>query len=565
MKNWVLYIFCFLCCTSIFGQVTVTTELSPPPYTAGVPILVTIKVDHPSNVRLGEVSVDQFSEDFTITRNPSNFDISQNRNITTKKKDIIVVPKFHGDLLFPPVLVQYFEQGQESGAVSKVKKISVAPGSKGEQKKEYPMPITDETIKAMNDMLSSGIPTAAPQGQQQSQQQGGMQGAQPGIQPGMSPAMGSDPIANPYGEIKDLKPIIEEPLKFQDFLPYLIAILVLVALISAIFYFLNKRKQPEPPPKPEVWIPAHNTALADLTTLKNKQLWQNGAVKEYQTELTDIIRKYLENRFEINAMEMTSDDIVYHLKKKTSVAATQQGKLKDILQIADLVKFAKANPPVNINEQFWNDAENFVQATKTDEIPAAFTAKQEAIQAEYQAKISGVPVSDIVGATTATATVAATTISTAQGNNVLASRTKRLGAMLIDSICFSILYAAIFLFISFGLGIDSNSPTVAILAYVFIFSLIFLIYWFIFGFLNSKHRQSLGKKLLGIVVTDKEGGPLSLSQASIRSLIYFVESLFVLPLLWIFFDKEKQTLHDKAVKSIVINKNYKKEANLLDV
>ena len=128
--------------------------------------------------------------------------------------------------------------------------------------------------------------------------------------------------------------------------------------------------------------------MTNLSDLKNKQLRQNGEVKAYQTELTRIIRQYLENRFDINALEMTSDDIVHHLKKKTTVSDSQQGKVKDILQIADLVKFAKANPEDNINEQFWNDAENFVQETKTNEVPAAFTARQEAIQAEYQAKLA---------------------------------------------------------------------------------------------------------------------------------------------------------------------------------
>ena len=548
MKNWILYIFCFCFCTSVLGQVNVTTKLSPPPYKADVPISVTIKIDHPADIQLGEVSLDQFSDDFTITKNPSNFEISQNGNTTTKQKVIEILPKFHGDLLFPPVLAQIFVQGQESAAVSKVKKISVAASSKGESKKEYPMPITDETIKAMNDMLSGGIANAATQGQA---------GGQPGNPQGANPMIGSDPIANPYGEIKDIKPIIEEPIKLSDFLPYLIAILVLVALISAIFHFLNKRNQPEAPPEPEVWIPAHQTALADLTALKGEQLWQNGEVKQYQTELTRIIRQYLENRFEINALEMTSDDIVYHLKKKTSVSDVQQGKVKDILQIADLVKFAKANPPVNINEQFWGDAENFVQETKTDEIPLSFLERQPGYQAEQSATLTSTAIAE----TSVASTVVVNTLST----DMLASRVKRFVAMIIDSVCFSLLYTLISTSMFFLVGVENFSATAAILFYVILLSLVFVVYWLIFGYFNANHRQTLGKKVMGMVVTNKEGGPLSLSKASMRSLIYFAESIIFLPLLWIFFDKEKQTLHDKAVHSIVIKKEFKKEAAAANV
>lgn len=353
-------------------------------------------------------------------------------------------------------------------------------------------------------------------------------------------------------ELAPIKPIVKEPLRLQDFLPYLLGILALVALVSVIFYFLNRGKNVEPEPEPEVWIPAHETAFDKLQSLKSKELWQNGEVKAYQSELTHIIREYLENRFEINALEMTSDDIVYHLKKKTNVSDPQQSKLKDILQIADLVKFAKANPPVNINEQFWGDAKAFVSETKTDEIPESFLEKTQA--------------------TSATAVAGATTLVTGAGGavvsnkEVLASRFKRLIASIIDGIFYSLFYTILFFIISFGLGIDSDSPTVAILAYVFILSLSFLIFWFVYGYLNANHRQPPGKKLFGIVVTDKEGGPLPMSKASMRCLVFFMENLLLgLPLLYLLFNKQKQALHDKAVGSIVINKNFKKDADLLDV
>jgi len=331
-------------------------------------------IKHQAGVVIENFSTEQILDEFKILDEPNEFKSIQNGAETVLQKDVVIAPKFYGDLMLSAVMVGYKLNGQEKIVASKYKKIVVENSGGGEPENKTSTPI-DESVAMMNEMMegvnNKGAEDLGASGL------GGVLGAP-----------GNSPIANPYGEIKDLKPIIEEPLKFQDFAPYLIGIILLVGLIFAIYYFVNKSKQPEPAPEPEVWTPAHNIALTNLQDLKSKQLWQNGEVKEYQTQLTNIIRKYLENRFDINALEMTSDDIVYHLKKKTTVSDNQQAKVKDILQIADLVKFAKANPPVNFNEQFWNDAEKFVQETKTDEIPAAFIAKQEAIQAEYEARIA---------------------------------------------------------------------------------------------------------------------------------------------------------------------------------
>ncbi len=548
MKHWVLYIICLFLCNSLFGQVTVTTQLSPPPYKSGQPIKMRVEIKHQKDVEIKEFITEQILDVFKIQNEPSDFKTVQNGSQVVLQKDIVIIPKKYGDLMLSAVMAGYTLNGKEKIAFSKYKKVVVQDSGGGEPEKTSVTPI-DQSVAMMNEMIA-GMNNKGPE-----EIGGGLAG-----NASSSPPIGSDPIANPYGEIKDIKPIVEEPLRFSDFLPYLIAIFILVALISAIFHFLNKRKQPEAAPETEVWVPAHQTALAGLTELKNKQLWQNGEVKAYQTELTRIIRQYLENRFEINALEMTSDDIVYHLKKKTSVSDPQQGKVKDILQIADLVKFAKANPPVNINEQFWSDAENFVQETKTDEIPLSFLERQPGYQAEQGAMQKGAAVAGIVGATT-TGVGLTNTLST----DMLASRIKRFVAMIIDSICFSLLYTLISTSMFFLIGVENFSATAAILFYVILLSMVFVVYWLIFGYFNANHRQTLGKKALGIVVTDKEGGPLPLSKASMRSLIYFAESIIFLPILWIFFDKEKQTLHDKAVNSIVIKKEFKKEAAATNV
>jgi len=164
-------------------------------------------------------------------------------------------------------------------------------------------------------------------------------------------------------ELAPIKGIIKEQANWQDYLPYILGLLGLAAIIG-IFYFMNKRKDKETaPPPPEIIIPAHEVALTALTQLKSEQLWQKGDIKTYQSKLTYIIREYLENRYEIPALESTTDEIQRSLKK-VDFDTSWKEKLSNILQVADLVKFAKAEPPADFHERVWEEAENFVRATK---------------------------------------------------------------------------------------------------------------------------------------------------------------------------------------------------------
>ena len=103
-------------------------------------------------------------------------------------------------------------------------------------------------------------------------------------------------------------------------------------------------------------------ALKKLNTLEDKELWQKGEVKEYQSELTFIIREYLEKRFHVNALEMTTDEIMRAVPEEVN-----PDNLKNILQIADMVKFAKANPPADIHSRFMDMAYELVRSTQLKE------------------------------------------------------------------------------------------------------------------------------------------------------------------------------------------------------
>jgi hypothetical protein len=104
-----------------------------------------------------------------------------------------------------------------------------------------------------------------------------------------------------------------------------------------------------------------------LTSLKNEKLWKKGEVKAYQSTLTYIVREYLENRFEVPALENTTDEILRSLKN-TDLSQDWEGKLREMLQMADLVKFAKAQPQADFHDKMMNYAEDFVYKTKKIEI-----------------------------------------------------------------------------------------------------------------------------------------------------------------------------------------------------
>ena len=108
---------------------------------------------------------------------------------------------------------------------------------------------------------------------------------------------------------------------------------------------------------------AHEIAIEQLQALRAAQLWQKGAVKEYQSRLTRVIREYLENRYEVNALESTTEQILQELKQ-VDFNSDWKDKLREMLQMADLVKFAKAEPPADFHGRMLDNAEAFVRATQ---------------------------------------------------------------------------------------------------------------------------------------------------------------------------------------------------------
>lgn len=163
-------------------------------------------------------------------------------------------------------------------------------------------------------------------------------------------------------EIKDVKSPITIPYDWKLLLLW-IAIAIIVLLSANYLYKKYKRSKAEQPVEKRIIIvPPHITAMNELDKLDKEQLWQKGFIKDYHSRITEIIRNYFEERFDLPAMELTTTETTHHLK---SIKETENilDITNDFLSNADLVKFAKFQPLESVNEEMMKQAKEIVQST----------------------------------------------------------------------------------------------------------------------------------------------------------------------------------------------------------
>ena len=162
--------------------------------------------------------------------------------------------------------------------------------------------------------------------------------------------------------LKDIKGPIDEPIGWNDIWPWLSAFIFLLVLIYLVKKYLLKEKKKDLVIKEEVEISADITALEQLVKLENSKIWQKGNVKEYYSRLSEIIRRYTEDRFNFNALEITTEEIINELKDH--IDDQQLYNLKLLLQRADLAKFAKSKPIDTENSESMSMSKQFISLTK---------------------------------------------------------------------------------------------------------------------------------------------------------------------------------------------------------
>jgi hypothetical protein len=171
--------------------------------------------------------------------------------------------------------------------------------------------------------------------------------------------------ADTTAKIFDIIKPYKAPVSFVEILPWVLIALIVAAFIWVAMLLLHRlkknKKSDEPLKNPD---PAHVIAFRELEKLKNEQLWQKGEVKYYYTRLTEILRQYLENRYEVFSLEMTTSETLESLVKMGFRKDEFYVLLKTILNGSDLVKFAKYKPEPTENEEHFDNSWKFVENTK---------------------------------------------------------------------------------------------------------------------------------------------------------------------------------------------------------
>lgn len=163
------------------------------------------------------------------------------------------------------------------------------------------------------------------------------------------------PLSIPY-PIKDVA---------KKYIPYIIGLAILIALLFFIWYKYKNRHKPKYV-KPKTALDYHKEAILKLKEIEKQKLWQNGKIKNYYLGISEVLRTYLEGRFTVNAMESTTDEIIDDFKELEE-NKTLTNKLKEVLQQCDLAKFAKFLPMGDENMRMMKIAQDFVAHTKPKE------------------------------------------------------------------------------------------------------------------------------------------------------------------------------------------------------
>jgi hypothetical protein len=164
--------------------------------------------------------------------------------------------------------------------------------------------------------------------------------------------------------VRDIKGPATVPVTVFEILCWVVPILLLIGLGYFLFIYFRRKKANEPmfkPLKPEE--PAYITALRELDKIKSQKLWQQKQVKDYYTRITHVIRWYIEKRFNIVALELTSDEILRHIRHQ-KLDNVNYTNLESLLNLADLVKFAKGEPDPEENITHLDNAYDFIKRSK---------------------------------------------------------------------------------------------------------------------------------------------------------------------------------------------------------
>ena len=166
----------------------------------------------------------------------------------------------------------------------------------------------------------------------------------------------------------DIKGQIRYPLTFKEVIPWVGLALLIAALVWGLVRWIRLRRQNRDFfGKPVVQDPPHIIALRSLEKTRAQKLWQNGKQKQFYTQVTDALRQYIADRYDVAALEQTSSEMFRDLADK-DIAPDLMDKMKDLFTTADFVKFAKHTASDQDNENAIPTAIRFVNETYMQQV-----------------------------------------------------------------------------------------------------------------------------------------------------------------------------------------------------
>lgn len=161
-----------------------------------------------------------------------------------------------------------------------------------------------------------------------------------------------------------------------------VAFMALLFIMVYLTVCLRDRKPVIPTVRIIKKVLPHKRAMDAINRIKEEKLVLSEDQKTYYTQLTDTLRKYIEERFGFNAMEMTTSEIIENLRRTGDSKMTDE--LKELFTTADLVKFAKHSALINENDANLLHAIEFINTTKTEDIQTEERVKPVLTQQEEQ-------------------------------------------------------------------------------------------------------------------------------------------------------------------------------------
>lgn len=183
----------------------------------------------------------------------------------------------------------------------------------------------------------------------------------------------------------DIIPPYRVPVTAGEILSWVLVALVASAIVVIIIWLLKRKMKNKTGPEPvEILEAAHVYAYRRLEKLRNEKLWQRKRFKEYYSGLSDILRSYMDLRFGLNTMESATSDILSHVAENGIIEGEAYDALRQVLGLADMVKFARLIPDSSDCELSLDQSWSFVSLTR--KIKAEADGTDESISGEEPEK-----------------------------------------------------------------------------------------------------------------------------------------------------------------------------------